>query len=121
MTLRHKILFILGATLVSLNLVLYAASSTILLNRFNKLEKERVRQNVERVVEALANEENQLNSIAKDWAPWDETYSFIKNTNKRYIKTNLDDQTFANLRLNVMLFLDPKGSGGDNRPQTITG
>lgn len=109
MTLRHKILLIFGATLVSLNLVLYAASSTILLNRFNKLEKERVRQNVERVIEALANEQNQLNSIAQDWAPWDETYSFINDSNKRYIKANLDDQTFGNLRLNMMLFLNSDG------------
>ncbi|MDF0555785.1 EAL domain-containing protein [Kamptonema sp. UHCC 0994] len=109
MTLRHKILLIFGATLVSLNLVLYAASSTILLNRFSKLEKQRVRQNVERVMEALANEQNQLNSTAQDWAPWDETYSFIEDNNKRYIKANLDDQTFGNLRLNIMLFLNANG------------
>ncbi|HEY9707185.1 MAG TPA: CHASE4 domain-containing protein, partial [Oculatellaceae cyanobacterium] len=68
-----------------------------------------IRSNVERVTEALANDLIELNSTARDWAAWDDTYSFVQDGNQSYIQTNLGDSAIANLRLNVMLFINKAG------------
>ncbi len=109
MTLRQRTLLIVGVTLLCLLITLYLSLSTIWLDGFAKIELQQTHQNVERVTEAIANNLNELNSTAGDWATWDETYAFVKDGNERYIQENLADATLANLRLNVMLFANTAG------------
>ncbi len=109
MTLRKKTLLIIGATLVGLVVVLYVTSSTILLNGFAKLEEQSTRQNVERAVDALFDGLSTLNRTAGDWATWDDTYAFIKDANDGYVRSNLGNETFRNLKLNLMLFVNSSG------------
>ena len=77
MTLRQKTVLIIGVTLLCLLVTLYLSLSTIWLNRVAKIEFQQTHQNVERVTEALANNLQELNSTAKDWAGWDDTYAFV--------------------------------------------
>ncbi|HEY9833898.1 MAG TPA: CHASE4 domain-containing protein [Stenomitos sp.] len=109
MTLRQKTVLIIGVTLLCLLVTLYLSLSTIWLNRVAKIEFQQTRQNVERVTEALANNLQELNSTAKDWAGWDDTYAFVADVNERYIQENLAEASLANLRLNFMLFLNTRG------------
>jgi sensor domain CHASE-containing protein len=83
MTLRQKTVLIIGITLLCLLMTLYFSLSTIWLNRVAKIEFQQTHQNVERVTEALANNLQELNSTAKDWAGWDDTYAFVTDVNKR--------------------------------------
>lgn len=50
-----------------------------------------------------------LDSVVGDWAPWDDTYIFVQDGNKNYIDSNLANSTFANLRVNFMLFYNTSG------------
>ena len=109
MTLRQKTLLIISLTLLTLLMVLYVSLSTIWLNGFAKIESQLMRSNVERVTDALANDLIELNSTARDWAAWDDTYIFVKDGNQNYIQTNMGDSAIANLRLNVMLFINKAG------------
>ncbi|HAJ58516.1 MAG TPA: hypothetical protein DCP31_04010, partial [Cyanobacteria bacterium UBA8543] len=109
MTLRQKTLLIISLTLLSLLMALYVSLSTIWLNGFAKIESQLIHSNVERVTDALANDLIELNSTARDWAGWDDTYIFVKDGNQNYIQTNLGDSAIANLRLNVMLFINKAG------------
>jgi len=109
MTLRKKTLIIISATVVSLLLVLYAASRTILLDGFAELEEQHTRQNVERARSALLDELSVLDTMVFDWAAWDDTYTFIKDANEEYIESNLVDETFTSPRLNFMLFINSAG------------
>lgn len=45
-----------------------------------------------------------------DWASWDDTYNFIEDKNRDYIDSNTVDGTFANLRLNIILYYDSAGN-----------
>src|SRR3990172_12520890 len=54
----------------------------------------------------IRNKMLRLDSIAGDWAPWDDTYTFIQNRNDKYIKNNLQVETLQNLGINYMLLLD---------------
>jgi PAS domain S-box-containing protein len=109
MTLRRRTLLIIGLTLVGLIALLYTITSTILLDSFARLEEQDARRNVSRVQSALSDSLETLNATAGDWAPWDDTYTFVEDGNEAFIQNNLVDSTFTNLQLNFMLFIRPSG------------
>ena len=107
--LRNKATIILTAALAGFLLIVYAASQVILVRSFSDLEEQDTRRNVQRVQDALSDDLSSLNSQVGDWAAWDESYSFIQDANPDYIKRNLPDATYSELRLNLILFIDPAG------------
>ncbi|MCR4408161.1 MAG: PAS domain S-box protein, partial [Anaerolineae bacterium] len=109
MTLRKKTLFIVSATIIALFVILYSASQVILLRGMAELEERITRQNVQRAVNTITDDLATLDATAGDWAPWDDTYYFIEDVNNGYIENNLVDSTFANLRINLMLFVNSSG------------
>ncbi len=109
MPLQKKTLLISGLVYSCLIFVLYALGRLILLNGFIKLEDKMVRQDVERVLNVIADELTGLDQVAHDWASWDDTYSFIIDHNEAYLKSNLLLKTFQDLDLNLMVFIDSGG------------
>ncbi len=109
MNLREKTLVIIGITLVGLVTILYAASQIIIMNSFAELEEETARQDVKRVLNALSNDLDTIDSTTYDWAAWDDTYAFIESRNADYIESNLIDSTFVTLKLNIMMFVHSSG------------
>jgi len=109
MTLRIKTLLVVGITIVCLVSILYAISRVTVLDSFTQLEIEDVDRNVERAVSALQDDIDRLESISGDWAPWDDTYAFIQDANEEYIQNNLVDVTFANLGINLMIYVNTSG------------
>ena len=109
MKLRTKTLLMIGAALLSLIVVLYATASTILLHNFHDLEAQYVYQDVARALDALDDDLSDLNTSARDYAEWDDTYSFISTPNAKYIKSNFVNTTFSQLRLNLVIILDNQG------------
>jgi sensor domain CHASE-containing protein/signal transduction histidine kinase len=109
MTLRTKTLIITGLTIVFGTVLLYISSRLILLNGFARLEEEDVQQNVERVSSTIRNDINTLDALELDWAAWDDTYEFIQDVNQDYIDSNLVDETFPNMRINFILYVNAEG------------
>jgi sensor domain CHASE-containing protein/nitrogen-specific signal transduction histidine kinase/ActR/RegA family two-component response regulator len=109
MTLRNKTLMMVGVTLAGLIVILFVTSRVILLRGFSELEQKHVRQSVDRALRALSRELAGIQTIAHDWAAWDDTYAFIADANEDYVKSNLVDETFTDMRLNLMLFIDTSG------------
>jgi signal transduction histidine kinase len=106
MTLRNKTLIIIGLVLSCLIVLLYFISSIIILDRFKILEEKKMKQDIERSVEAYRNELNNLDRSLVDWAAWDETYRFMEDMNKDYINANLVDEPLIALKLNFIFFCD---------------
>lgn len=109
MTLRQKTLLIVGVTLFSLLIGLYLSLSTIWLSGFTQIESQQTYQNVERVMEVINNDLIELSNTARDWSVWQDNYELADNLNQDDIQASLQTTTLANLRLNVMLFIDSKG------------
>ena len=63
-------------------------------------------KNVNRINYLIDSNLEDLNNISGDWAPWDDTLEFIKTNNSKYIKSNLNDITFSNLKINAFIILD---------------
>src|SRR4030042_1366249 len=109
MSLRKKTLIIVGLTILGLTVILYVVTQHILLSSFAELEEQYTHENVKRVLSALYDEISNLESQNEDYAQWDDTYEFIEDTNKDYIKKNTVDPTFIHLRVNLMLFINSSG------------
>jgi PAS domain S-box-containing protein len=109
MSRRTQTIVVVGGTLVVLFALLYSVLRLILLTSFTRLEEDDTRLNVERVLNAMANEIDTLTVTADDWAAWDDTYTFIEDGNEAYIESNLGDGTFYALDLNLALFVDTSG------------
>ncbi|UTW70788.1 hypothetical protein KHA80_08260 [Anaerobacillus sp. HL2] len=61
-----------------------------------------------RVQNNLYSEIDNLASLNRDWAVWDDTYFFLLGENENYIQSNLVDETFINNKLNFMIITDLK-------------
>jgi len=109
MTLRGKILAIILVTLAGLILILFGVSQQILLHSYVRLEEQDTSRNVQRALNALSDDVSRLETVVGDWAPWDDTYTFIDDLNAQYKESNLLDTTFNNLELNLIMFLDSSG------------
>jgi len=81
-------------------------SSFLIIPGFQKIENDSSIEAANRAVDAINNRVSQLNLKASDWANWDDTYDFMKDHNKKYISSNLQNQTLANLGIDYMMFFD---------------
>jgi len=104
-TLRKKTLSIVGLIVISLLVVLYVSSTTIVMGGFARVEDQNTRKNVQRVLDAYSDEVSKLNITASDWATWDATYTFIEDGNQQYIDENVSEATTAHLGLSVLAYI----------------
>jgi two-component sensor histidine kinase/sensor domain CHASE-containing protein len=109
LSLRKKTLLLVAVSRIALIVLVYAICRIIILDSFAELETTDTREHVLRVQSVLEDEFADLGAVAGDWAPWTDTYDFVQGYNVSYIEENLMDATFANLRLNMMVFLNDAG------------
>lgn len=109
MTLRGKTLLITTVTLAVLFFVLASIARTVWYASFDSLEADRVELDVRRVAAALADEIDRLDAVARDWAEWDDSYAYIEDGNEAYVKSNLSEDTFERLGVDVMAFVHTSG------------
>jgi PAS domain S-box-containing protein len=108
LSLRRKTLFVLGLTLVGLCAALYLIARGTILSRFADVEDAEVRQNLDRVSNAITNEYDLLSTLTRDDSQWDEAYRFVQHPNASWGETNFPDSTLEALRLNLLIFFDSK-------------
>jgi signal transduction histidine kinase len=109
MRIRRKVLIIMAFAGIIQTLALYTSTQLIIVSSFARLEEQYAKENVERTLSALSNEFADLSSKTGDYAEWDETYVFVQDANEEYIQNNLDAPTWANLRVDVVLFINTAG------------
>jgi signal transduction histidine kinase len=109
MRMRTKMLAIMTLAIIAATVALYIGSQFIVLGSFERLEEQNVQKNVQRTLSALSNEFTDLSSKAGDYAEWDETYAFVQDANEKYIFDNLDPPTWANLRADLVVFINTAG------------
>jgi PAS domain S-box-containing protein len=107
MKIRGKVLILIGLTMLTLIAILYVASEEIMLGGIGESEKADAESNAMRFMKNLDIEFQRLDSTVQDWAAWDDTYIFVESNSTDYVESNLADETFVNLKVNMMLFLNP--------------
>lgn len=109
MKLKHKIIIIALCSAALLLAVTDGIFYWVFYGYVETAQGNQVDRDFEIVETIIENEKENLNSILKDWAYWDDTYNFINNRNPEYVKSNLNEETLENLSLNMMLFVNQSG------------
>lgn len=106
MKLRNKILSVLGVGLVGLSASFYFASSALFSRSYTDLETQQLNQDVQRVLDAISKDLDNLSREVLDYSRWDDTYEFVAERNKDYIENNFANLYIKDLGLNAIVFVD---------------
>lgn len=109
MNIRLKTLIIVGGAVIVLGFAVYGISQTVLMRGFLEIEEEMVKKDVRRAINSLYNDISVIDFTNYDWSAWDDTYEFIQDKNEEYIESNLINDTFVTIGINVMLYFNSSG------------
>ncbi|MEW5772570.1 MAG: CHASE4 domain-containing protein [Thermodesulfobacteriota bacterium] len=109
MTIRHKTALVFLAALGSILLILGTASRLILVSGFEKIERESLHHDMDRVVNALEMQLASLHSSTRDYAFWDDTYHFMVAPTDAYLAANYIPATLQNLRVSFVILAATDG------------
>jgi sensor domain CHASE-containing protein len=107
-SIKAKIVIITLANVVVLILFVYIISTLIISESYLNIEKDNITQNLQRVDSTVENNISQLTLKLADWSAWDDTYKFIQDKNREYIKTNLQNSSFTIIKVNAIVFVNTK-------------
>ncbi len=106
MSLRRKSILITTLAVIGATLLLYVVLRALILSSFSGLEQQTTLRNLNRAGNSFQDAINHLQGALADWSSWDDTYEFVQNRNDEYIASNLMDDTFWTLRINLMMFVN---------------
>jgi PAS domain S-box-containing protein len=109
MSLRKKTLALVSLAIFAQMTILYLTLRVLLLDSFAHVEEQATRQDVQRALSAISQQVDDLDTTVYDWAAWDDTYDFMGDHDPQYEMSNLLDETFVGLRLNLILLVSPSG------------
>lgn len=110
MTLRVKMLLIITGVIILSMGADFAILNKVILPSFHVLEREEAVKDLERCLEAFAQETQDLSALCQDWAAWNDTYGFVMDRNEEYRSSNLGLSTFKNNDLDLVYILDDQGA-----------
>ena len=97
---------VVGIALFFLLMVLFLPLQAIIFYEFSKLERHTVISNVERAINTIDDERQQLLQLTRDNASWNDTYSFVQGHNDGFIEQIFNQNSFETNRLNLLIILD---------------
>lgn len=106
MNLRIKTLLILGLTLLGAIALILGLSHLVLTESYAGFEEKNTRNSVVQALKAIDYEQSLVESKCGEWSRWNETYFFVKGDNQAYIDQNLNPDSFENLDVDLLVFLN---------------
>ena len=106
MKLRTRFLLVLAAFTVLMVVAAVVSSHIVLTNVAQEADETRARGLLQRGESILKAVVDALAATTKDWAAWDDTYTFMVDRNERYREANLLEGTLVGLRVNAMAYYD---------------
>ncbi len=110
MRIHLKSALIVGATVLILLSTITFAAYMVINDAFSKFETSEALDGIALAQSLIDNELNELIATTLDWSSWDDTYYFMDGLSQSYIDLNLANNTFQNLRVNIMLFIGTNGN-----------
>lgn len=106
---RPKVLLSVWVTLSLLFFFLYIVLSTLVSRNYAEFEREIIHDDTERVGDALVSRSDDLYAKLGDWAQWDDTYEFVGDGNQDYLDSNLQNEAFGLLSVNLIAITSDTG------------
>src|SRR5665647_2058072 len=109
MRLQNKMIAIVGVIVLITILVWVFVAQALFMGNYGQLERNDVQDALDATRYSLERSVAEMNETARDYAAWNDTYSFVVDNNTNYIADNLVGTTFENLRLNIVLIENTDG------------
>jgi len=106
---RSRLLPVIIVSLAGMFFLLSGVVKVFLFDSFARIEEQDVVENVERAVNLINNEANDLNIVCGDYSAWDDAYRYVLDGNHAFEKSNLTLPTFLKLRLNLVMYINGAG------------
>lgn len=106
MSLRVKVISLILFSFLVYGILDYGVQRMFILPNFISLEQEESLKNMDRAVQAIQREIQNLGSSTTDWSTWDDTYQFAQDRNDAYRKSNLNEQALNSLKVNILYIFD---------------
>ncbi|MEI7769607.1 MAG: CHASE4 domain-containing protein, partial [Chloroflexales bacterium] len=102
---------VVGIALIALLIVLFLPLQAIIFLGFSKLEQRTIAGDVERAINAVNDERQELLRVTRDSAARDDVYAFAqgRGDGDSVIRQSLNQSSFETNRLNLVMILDPSG------------
>ncbi len=100
---------VVGIALFFLLIVLFLPLQAIIFVQFTELERRTVISNVERAINTIDDERQQLLQLTRDNASWDDAYAFAQGRNDGFVEQIFNQTSFETNRLNLLIILDTAG------------
>ena len=110
MTLRTRVLLTTSLILIVLIASVLVLGQITLRSALENTEQLETERDVQRVLAAYSELLASIDSNVSDWATWDDAYAFVADGNGEFVRSNLVDQTFGNLGVNAIIFVDGAGN-----------
>lgn len=109
MNIQTKTLAIILSSFLVLTLLLSLMLKNIITKNYLHLEQTEVENHLQRALNIIELEQDNLQQFTGDWAIWDDTFKFIQNKNKEYIKSNLVNSTFTDSDIAFIAYVKKSG------------
>lgn len=101
---------ILAATVFFFVVTLFVVANGFIQSTYIQIELRQSDANTQLVTEQIRYEIEQLGTKARDWAVWDDTYTFMEDRNNRYRENVIGaPATYESLQLNGLILYDAEG------------
>ncbi len=107
--LRFKLLVSLSVAALLLFSLIYILAQNKILEGFSQLERDKIQIQITSAESLLKEQSDQLSTVVRDYAHWNDTYKFIQQPYQDYIESNLNDTTFSNLKINAIILVNLEG------------
>jgi diguanylate cyclase (GGDEF)-like protein/PAS domain S-box-containing protein len=109
MSVRFKVLLLFFSSLLLIAICTVIITNALFSMNNNEQELKSSEENLKIINLIINNEKSGIAYTTGDWSRWDDTYEFIKDGNSEYLNSNLQNDTFASLNLNFIIFLNKNG------------
>lgn len=104
MPIRTKVFVIMCTLFALLGAVEFLIQRFIIYPSFLDLERREAGENLQRIFHAVDREIVHLHGLCGDWAQWDDSHAFIDKQSDDFTAKNLNQETLALNRLNLLVF-----------------
>ncbi|MGB9613098.1 MAG: CHASE4 domain-containing protein, partial [Candidatus Margulisiibacteriota bacterium] len=109
MSFRLKIIVSLFVVLVFFFFVSDFMTRVVIFNTFKQIEQNFGIGEIGRITYFIQDAFKQFDYTVRDWARWDDTYQFVEKPSQKYIFANLTNESFKNVNVDLMIFLNKEG------------
>lgn len=106
MKLKLKAILVVSISMILLITLFLSLLRPMLLKESIELDKKNAVAETSRIKNNIHSTLKSLGKLNRDWSIWDDTYNFMMDKNPMYIGRNLGQDTFENLDINFMIYLD---------------